>query len=39
MHDGRLDADVVLLNKPYHKSDLAQKIHMVLFGAEALATD
>jgi CheY-like chemotaxis protein len=39
MSHGRLDADVVLLNKPYHKSDLARKIRMVLSGAEALATD
>jgi PAS domain S-box-containing protein len=39
INHGRLDADIVLLNKPYHKSDLARKIRMVLSGAEALPAD
>jgi signal transduction histidine kinase len=29
-HDGRLDPDVALLNKPYRKAELAQKIREVL---------
>jgi PAS domain S-box-containing protein len=32
VHDGRLDADVALLRKPYRKSDLSQRIREVLAG-------
>lgn len=30
VHHGRLDSDVILLAKPYHKADLARKIREVL---------
>jgi CheY-like chemotaxis protein len=33
VHHGRLDAGVALLNKPYRKKDLAEKIRQVLDGA------
>jgi hypothetical protein len=30
VHDGRLDANVLLLAKPYHKADLAKMIRTAL---------
>jgi DNA-binding NarL/FixJ family response regulator len=33
VHHGRLDPGVALLNKPYRKKDLAEKIRQVLDGA------
>jgi hypothetical protein len=33
VHHGRLDAGVALLNKPYRKKDLAEKIRQVIGGA------
>ena len=35
VHHGRLDPGVALLNKPYRKKDLAEKIRQVLDGAAA----
>ena len=35
MHDGRLDAGVALLNKPYRQADLARLMREVL-GARAV---
>jgi hypothetical protein len=35
VHHGRLDPGVALLNKPYRKRDLAEKIRQVLEGAAA----
>jgi len=37
-HDGRLDPDIALLNKPYRKAELAQKIREVLAAVAVPAT-
>jgi PAS domain S-box-containing protein len=37
VHHGRLDPGVALLNKPYRKTDLAQKIREVLAGTQRAA--
>ena len=37
VHHGRLDAGVLLLSKPYNKSDLARMVRLALDGAEAAA--
>jgi CheY-like chemotaxis protein len=37
-HDGRLDPDIALLNKPYRKAELAQKIREVLAATTVPAT-
>jgi CheY-like chemotaxis protein len=37
VHHGRLDPGVALLNKPYRKTDLAQKVREVLAAAPRAA--
>ena len=32
IHDGKLDEDVNLVNKPYHRSELLAKVRAVLNG-------
>jgi DNA-binding NarL/FixJ family response regulator len=36
LHHGRLDAGVLLLPKPYNKSDLARMVRLALDGTQAL---
>jgi hypothetical protein len=38
VHQGRLDADVHLLNKPYTQQDLARKVREMLDAAGAIET-
>jgi DNA-binding NarL/FixJ family response regulator len=37
VHHGRLDAGVLLLSKPYNKSDLARMVRLALDGTQAAA--